>query len=251
MTKNPSTHFLPRRSAAMIATVAAALLATTQFAEAKKKPDPAVLLAVSNAQTQDIEQAVIIGLGVGDQIATGTIKLSTTNVNALVGGLVDAIIAKVPNLADPLDPNRIDNKHDEIAEVAAFVFDSVAQSVKIKSTAKGIGQAKKYALAVMKSALKKAVANTSFVTTDLINDVVASVALTIHNDIKFEAYEVKLAKALGKAAKSVAGKSFTTTVQAALIAGFSGDLNANTLYEDGTIRTLATVTDPETDFRNA
>jgi hypothetical protein len=251
MTKNPSTHITPRRSAAMIATVAAALLATTQFAEAKKKPDPAVLLAVSNAQTQDIEEAVKIGIGVGDQIAIGAIKLSTTNVNALVAGLADAIIAKVPNPSDPIDPNRIDNKQDELGEVAAYVFHAVAQSVKIKSTAKGLGQAKKYALATMKSALKAAVKNSSFVTTSVINDVVASVAQTIHNDPKFDLYEAKLQKALTKASKSIAGKANKTTVAAALTAGFGGDPDAGTKYEDGTLPLFAQVSDPETDFRNA
>jgi hypothetical protein len=88
MTKKLSIHHTSKRSALFLATAAAALLATTQFSEAKK-PDPAVTSAVASASTTDIEEIVEIGISIGNQIATGAIKLSTTNVNALVRGLAD------------------------------------------------------------------------------------------------------------------------------------------------------------------
>lgn len=247
MTKKMINSHAPGRSIVLIATAAAALFATTQFASAKK-PDSRVTAAVGSALTSDIEQAVIIALGVADQIGAGTIKLSTTNVNALVKGVADAIVAKIPNPSDPINPNRIDNKIDELGEVAAAVTASVLNNAKIAKP--NLGQAKKYALAIMKSALKTAVKSSDFLSTDVIADVVSSVALTIHADPAYDSIEAKLAKALGKAAKSVAGKANKTTVSSALAVGFATDPTTTTSLEDGNIRTLFTITDPETDFRN-
>jgi hypothetical protein len=248
MTKK-SIHHTSQRSVLFLATAAAALLASTQLASAKKA-DAQVTGAVTQAGTTDIEEIVDIGISIGSKIATGEIKLSTTNVNALVRGLADAVINKPSNPADPNDVNRFANKVDEIAEVAAGTFDALAQSVKIKTTSKGVGQAKKYAAAVMKSALKTAIKTTEFVSSQIITDVVASVALTIHNEAKFDLYESKLQKSLTKAAQTIAGRSNKATVIAALTAGFAGDANAITHYEDGVQRaTLMSVADPETDFR--
>jgi len=249
MTKKLSIHHTSKRSALFLATAAAALLATTQFSEAKK-PDPAVTSAVASASTTDIEEIVEIGISIGNQIATGAIKLSTTNVNALVRGLADAVIAKSSNPSDPNDVNRFANKVDEIAEIAAGTFDALAQSVKIKSDKHGIGQAKKYAIATIKSALKTAIKTSEFVSSQIVFDVVASVALTIHNDAKFDIYESQLQKVLTKSSKKLAGSSNKATVASALTAGFLGDANATTHYEDGTLRaTLMQVADPETDLR--
>jgi hypothetical protein len=249
MTKRNSIQQASPRYLAMIATAAAALLATSPFAAAKK-PDPAILTAVNNAQLADIEEVVKIGIQAGDQIGTGQIKFNTNNVITLVRGLADAIIAKTPTGQTP-EPVNIDNKIDEIGEVAAFVFHSVSQSVKIKTTKKGLKQAKKYAVATMKSALKSAIKTSEFLGTDIITDVVGSVALTIHNDPKFELYESKLQKQLIKSAKAIAGRTNKTTVINALNAGFLGDAAANSAFEDGTLAELAQVSDPETDFRNA
>jgi hypothetical protein len=163
-------------------------------------------------------------------------------VNFLVKGLADAILAKLPT-GLPIDVNRVDNKADEIGEVAAFVFEALAA----KASVQKLGGAKKYALAVMKNAIKTA-KKTGVLSTTIISDVAASVALTIHNDIRFDAIEVKLAKALGKAAKTVAGAPNKSIVQAALAAGFAG--TNNTTAEDGNIPTLTTIIDPETDSRN-
>jgi len=238
-----NTH-APGRSAVFIATAAAALLATTQFASAKK-PDPAVTTAVTNASNINIEEIVESGMTVGNQMATGAIKLSTTNVNALVRGLADAVIAKASNTTD----NRLANKADEIGEIAAYTFHALAQSTKIRSDKKGLGSAKKYAAAVMKSALKTAIKSSEFASSQIVFDVVASVAQTIHNDSKFDLYESKLQKVLIKSAQTIAGRSNKSTVQSALVAGFT-DPTAVTKYEDGNFPELATVADPETDFRN-
>jgi hypothetical protein len=248
MTNTPSTHHKTKRTAVFIATAAAALLATTPFASAKK-PDPAVAAAVGSALSSDIEQAVIISLGVADQIGAGTIKLSTTNVNALVKGVADAIVAKIPNAADPINPNRIVNKVDEIGEVAAAVTASVLNNPKIAKP--NLGQAKKYSLAIMKSALKTAVASSDFLGTSVIASVVSAVALTIHADPAYDSIEAKLAQVLAKQSKKIAGKANAATVSSALAAGFAADPLTTTTIEDGNIRTLFTITDPETDFRNS
>jgi hypothetical protein len=247
MTNTPSTHHKTKRTAVFIATAAAALLATTPFASAKK-PDPAIQAGVGAALAADIEQAVIIGLPLGDQIGSGAIKLSTTNVNALVKGLADAVVAKIPNPSDPINPNRIVNKVDEIGEIAAAITDAVFNNAKIAKP--NLGQAKKYALAIMKSALKTAVKSSDFLSTTIVADVCSSVALTLHADPALDSIEAKLATALGKSAKKIAGKSNTATVQSALAAGFAADPVTNTTFELGSLRTLFTITDPETDFRN-
>jgi len=236
------------RSVAILAAAAAAFLATTDCASAKK-PDPAVLTAVDNARTADIEDVVKLGIDAGNRIATNEIKFSTTNVVALVRGLADAVLAKQPTGQTP-EPVNLENKIDEVGEIAAFVFHSVVQNAKIKTSPKGLGLAKKYAVATMKSALKTAIKTTEFVGTDIVTDIVGSVALTIKNDPKFELYESKLQKVLIKSAKSIAGRSNKQIVIDALQAGFAGDLNANTIFEDGNMLNLAEVSDPETDFRN-
>jgi hypothetical protein len=246
MTNTPSTHHKSKRSAGFLVAAAAALLATTPFASAKK-PDAAVTAAVGTALSSDIEQAVIISLGIADQIGAGTIKLSTTNVNALVKGVADAIVAKIPGAGTP--QNSITNKVDEIGEVAAAVTASVLNNPKIAKP--NLGQAKKYSLAIMKSALKTAVASSDFLGTSVIASVVSAVALTIHADPAYDSIEAKLAKALGKSAKKIAGKANATTVSSALAAGFAADPLTTTTIEDGNIRTLFTITDPETDFRNS
>ena len=245
MTKTPRIHHKSKRSAVILATAAAALLATTPFASAKK-PDPAVLTAVGSATTSDIEQAAIIGANTADSIGNGTIKLSTTNVNALVAGIANAIIAKVPAPADPINPNRIGNKVDEIGELAAQVFAAVGNNAKVPGN---VGQAKKYALAVMKSALKSAAKSSDFLSTNIVSDVVRNVAFTIHNDSAFAGIEAKLAKALGKSSKKIAGKANAGTVVAALAAGFTST-EPSTIFENGNLRQLTTITDPETDLRN-
>jgi hypothetical protein len=123
-----------------------------------------------------------------------------------------AVIAKSSNPSDPNDVNRFANKVDEIAEIAAGTFDALAQSVKIKSDKHGIGQAKKYAIATIKSALKTAIKTSEFVSSQIVFDVVASVALTIHNDAKFDIYESQLQKVLTKSSKKLAGSSNKATV---------------------------------------
>jgi hypothetical protein len=246
MTKRMKISHVPGRFAVFSATAAAALFATTEFASAKK-PDAAVTAAVGTALSSDIEQAVIISLGIADQIGAGTIKLSTTNVNALVKGVADAIVAKIPGASTP--QNSITNKVDEIGEVAAAVTASVLNNPKIAKP--NLGQAKKYSLAIMKSALKTAVASSDFLGTSVIASVVSAVALTIHADPAYDSIEAKLAKALGKSAKKIAGKANATTVSSALAAGFAADPLTTTTIEDGNIRTLFTITDPETDFRNS
>jgi hypothetical protein len=103
----------------------------------------------------------------------------------------------------------------------------------------------------MKSALKTAVASSDFLGTSVIASVVSAVALTIHADPAYDSIEAKLAKALNKSAKKIAGKANATTVSSALAAGFAADPLTTTTIEDGNIRTLFTITDPETDFRNS
>jgi hypothetical protein len=67
----------------------------------------------------------------------------------------------------------------------------------------------------------------------------------------------KIQAFLLKKSKSIAGKNNQPAIQAGLNEGFDGPLlptdpTSPTLrYEDGTIPTLTTVRDPETDQRNA
>jgi hypothetical protein len=237
------------RAAAFVTTAFAALVATTHFAEAKKpKPAAAILAVTAAATTTNIEGIAALGIPAGDQLAAGTIKLNPLNVNTLVKGLTDAILAK-PSPAsqtDPLDPNfvnRDDNKEDEIGEVAAFVMNALAANTKVQKAKDGA----KYAVYIMKTALKNALKNPGVLGQNLIADVVGSVALTIHNDVRFDAQEGKIAKALGKKAQTIAGKKNKNAVKAALTAGFAGGAT----LEDGNDDSLTLIIDPETDFRNA
>ena len=241
MTTKTGIHRQSKRSAAFIATAVAALVTTSQFAEAAKV-DARITAAVTLATTTDIEQIAGLGVGVGDQIGLGAIKLNTTNVKALSKGLADAVYAKLPT-GLPIDVNRIDNKKDEVGEVAAFVFEALAANPKLLK----VGTAKTYAVTVMKSVLKNALKNTSLLATTIISDVAGSVALTIHNDARFDAKETKLAKLLAKASASVAGNKNKNIVKAAFAAGFGGNLT----FEDGNIPDLTVIADPETDTRNA
>jgi hypothetical protein len=230
-----------KRSAVFIATAVAALVTTTQFAEAAKA-DPAVTAAVTAATTTDIELIASLGVGVGDQIGSGAIKLSKKNVQTLAKGLADAVYAKIPT-GLPIDVNRVDNKKDEVGEVAAFVFEAIAANSKMQKAK----TADKNAILVMKSVLKNALKNTELLATTIISDVVSSVALTIHNDARLDGIEQKLVRSLTKGAKKVAGSKNKNIVKAALAAGFAGGAT----FEDGNIPTLTTIVDPETDMRNA
>jgi hypothetical protein len=234
--------------AAFVTTAIAALVATTHFAEAKKpKPDPAILVATTLAaqSTTDIENVAGIGIPVATNIGSGVIKLSTTNVNALVAGLAGAILGKT------LDPNNhvtIANKADEIGEVAAFVMQGLVGNAKVQKAKDG----KKYAVAVMKNALKAAIKPAAGIPLAIISDVVGSVALTLQNDARItDAEQAKLQKSLIKAAASIAGKKNKNVVKGALLAGFTAPAIPTPPFEDGNIATLTTITDPETDFRNA
>src|SRR5436190_6082966 len=98
MMKTASTRHSSQSSAVFIAATVAALLGNLQVAEAKKpKVDPAIAAAITTASTSNIEDITALGSGIGTQIANKSIKLTPTNVNALVGGLVNAINTKTEN----------------------------------------------------------------------------------------------------------------------------------------------------------
>ena len=228
-----------------IAATTAALMATVPFAAAKK-PDPALIVAVASASTTEIEEIVVIGINIGTLLASNTITLNATNVSALVGGLTDAIITKRADTLIP-DPNRLENKIDEVGEVAAYVFAAISGNKKVTSN---LGQAKKYATAVTKSALESAIKRPEFRFTDIIADVVGSVAQTIHADSRYDVLEVKLQKTLLKSAARIAGKKNKQAVVTALNMGFTADPLTSGL-ENGNDQAVAQITDPETDFRNS
>ena len=239
-------RFPAGRKALLVLTAAAtALLASLQDAVAKK-PDPALLIGLEAASTADIEDIVTIGIVIGGQIGRGSIGLNTKNVSTLVGRLAKAIILKPPTALTP-DPNRRENKVDEIGEVAAYVFAAISENEKVTSK---LGPARKYAAAVMKSALKQAIHTAGFLRTDIVADVVGSVAQTIHADPRYDVLEVKLQKTLQESATTIAGRQQRPFVLAALKNGFASDPLTSGL-EYGNNQAVAQIADPETDFRNS
>ena len=226
---------------------AAALASSSSHILAQGSVDPEVTAAVGRANNNpDIESVSKEANTTGNKFASNQIALNASNVRALVKGLADAIINKpsAPAPATPVDPNRIENKADEIGEVAAFVQGGLMQNLGFKNFKK----ARALTLAVLQSALATAKMNPALLADKVVQDVAGSVALTIRLSTSVSnKMERRLKNYLILKAKSVAGAARKRQVVAGLKGGFRGD---QLRYEDGNKDDLSTVSDPETDFRN-
>lgn len=237
---------------ALSALVAAGLLATAGNAQAAQV-DAQILAAISAAGTQDIEAIAASGGAIGDKIGTGEIKAAKKNIKALASGLSDAIIAKISaSPPSPTDRNRLDNKADEIGELAAFIQQGLANNPKYQANKRASGT--KQTITLIKGALSTEKKSGVLFGTSVIRDVAGSVALTIHNHpLVSDVVEEKIQKKLLKpgVAKKLAGKANVTAITTGLTEGFDGGAPSELKYEDGNMDNLTTITDPETDFRPA
>lgn len=222
---------------------AAALMITSAQSQ-----DAKITEAVERAKAfNDIERISKEANTTADRIGTGEIALSNTNVSTLGKGLADAIIDK-PSVSPPsnTDPNRLENKADEIAEVAAFIQEGIANNPKYQK----FRVAKKRTLKLLQAVLRTAAATPGLIGSSVFRDVAGSVALTIHNDFGIkDAKEAKLKKYLQGKTSAIAGSGNAKEVREGLKAGFRDNPNPNLQYEDGNIDSLSTVSDPETDQR--
>jgi|SRR5688572_5187644 len=234
---------------ALSALVAAGLLANAGVARAQV--DAQILAGVQAASTQNIESLAISAGALADKIGTGEIKSSKKNLKALSVGFADAAHNKIAvTPPSPTDPNRPDNKADEIGEIAAQIQEGIANNPKYIANKRSKGT--KRTIIILKGVLKTVKKTSALLGTTVVRDVAGSVALTIHNDPGLDLVEEKIQKKLSKAkiAKKIAGKVNVTDFLAGLSEGFDSPV-ANTKYEDGNIDALSTIADPETDIRPA
>ncbi len=201
-------------------------------------------IAKAVAFVADIEQISNVALVLGRQIGNNTIK--TNKAASLAKTLTAAIVAKgsvpAPN------PLSIENKADEVAEVAAFIVAGLNSNSALTATS-----ASKLLFAVIKSSILggKAKKNSTALPANYIADVAGSVAITVRNSAGFTADEkTAIQAALLKKSTAIAGKSNKLAIEAAINGGFLGDAR----YEDGNnLGPLAPgelfPVDPETDDR--
>ncbi len=235
--------------AAVFGLVSVSSLLLSQGAQAQTL-DSKINQARGDAMVAVIEDISKIAKSYGDRIGTNEIALNSLNVKKLAQFTAAQIALKVEaSPSTSSDPNRLANKSDEIGEVAAFIIGAVSANTKFAKLAK----AEEAALAVLKGTFKQLRSNTPLIsTTSLIRDVVASVALTLHNDdLHLSVNNEKLLKKyLISRAAAVAGIGKAAKVKAALKEGFAGG-TANVKYEDGNLYSLlGFISDPETDLRN-
>jgi hypothetical protein len=240
---------------ALFVFAAAAIASIGQVALAAQ-PDPRITgtgtgAAAGDANNAAIEDVGAVAVNYSGQIAAGTIKLSTTNVQALTKVLSDAILAKTTGDGGVLtDPNRADNKEDEIGESAALVMKGIAASSKFLKAVPGIRTPNNLTLNLLKGALLSAKTNTQVIGANLletvVRDVVGSVMLTIKNDVSInDKKDKKIYAFLKLNAKKVAGAANKNAVKAGLEIGYKG---STTFFpEDGA---AGPIIDPETDTRN-
>jgi hypothetical protein len=247
MIKPTQTTFL-RRVAPAIA--AAALLGGSTIAQAAV--DPQITAARASASQADIEQASTIAYEAAQKIGNRTIRLTTENVRTLARGITTEIIAKGTG-QESAPPNNVENKRDEIAEVAAFVLSGIASNPKF-SKGRGVGfrTQKIFIVQILKSVLKEAI-NTAYIVGDVkvIRDVAGSVAQTIRNNAIFRKEEKLQAFLKGRdLIRSIVGQARSRAFKQGINEGFDSPATAVVKYEDGNVELLL-VADPETDLRPA
>lgn len=207
--------------------------------------DPQIYIAKGAASASSIEEIVKIAQNTANKIGSGEIALTTTNSKALARFMAEEIIAKP---FAPVGPNRLANKADEIGETAAFITEAIIPNPGFRKLKTG---GNPNILAILKGSLRTVKRTAELISAGAIRDVVASVALTIHNNTLItDTKEAKIRAFLFANKVSIAGLANKPQVKAALIEGFSGSAAANLAFEDGNIDALAQVSDPETDLRN-
>lgn len=223
----------------------AALIVQGLFASGDTKvAKQAAALAKSVGAVADIEQISNVALVFGRQIASGSIKV--TAAAGLAKTLTAAIVAK-STLPGKLS---IDNKADEVAEVAAFIVGGLVSNGAILNEKTG----PKIMLAIIKSAIAGGKANAKKGQTALpanyIQDIAGSVAATVLNSNLSGKVQDAIRDFLVKKAGTIAGKANGADLAAAITSGF--DITLNGKYEDGKIadaNKTGFVIDPETDDR--
>lgn len=243
----------------LLALVLATAMSTAPVALAAK-PDPKITgtapgAAAGDAAAAEIENVGGVATNYSGQIAAGTIKLSTTNVQALTKVLTDAILSKQAGDGSSTDPNRPANKEDEIGESAALVMKGIAGSSKFLKPVPGVRTSNNLTLNLLKGALLSAKTNAELIganlLTTVVRDVVGSVMLTIVNDASIGANkDKKIYQYLKLNAKKVAGGANKDAVKAGLDAAFKG--STTFFFEDGGAAGTVNgpINDPETDVRN-
>lgn len=225
----------------------AALIVQGLFASGDTKiAKQAAALAKSVGAVADVEQISNVALVLGRQIAGGSIKV--TAAAGLAKTLTAAIVAKTTLAGTRLS---IENKADEVAEVAAFIVGGLVSNSAVLTEKTG----SKILLAIIKSAIAggKAKKGQTALAADYIADIAGSVARTIKNSALSSTLKDKIEAELGLKAKTIAGKANEQVIQAALTAGFADDAR----YEDGATYNTDQrddpahlfVVDPETDHR--
>lgn len=206
--------------------------------------DPQITSAKAAARDANIEDIVKIAQSTANKMGTGEIELTRVNSKALSRFMAEEIIAKTPAVSGP---NRVANKVDELGETAAFISEAIVPNPGFKKLKTG---ANPNLLAILKGTLRTAKTTAELLAAGVIRDVVASVALTVHNNpLITDAKEAKIQSFLFANRAFIAGSANKKTVKFALREGFSGGATANLSFEDGNIDALAQVSDPETDFR--
>jgi hypothetical protein len=218
------------------------------------------------AAVADIEEISHIAYAVGKQIGTASgakTAIPFAKATSVVKTLASAIVAKSTS-ADSTR-NSIDNKEDEIAEVAAFMVGQILNANTINGVPPGKGQINTKSAGPKIFSLVLAAVNVAKATKvqaanpglygNLTVDVVASVAETLgalrdatDNNIIPDSFFDGIKTFLRSKAKTIAGKvGNQTTIETAIDDAYAS--GAHPLFEDGTIVNNATTADPETDFR--
>ncbi len=218
-------------------------------------------VAKSMSAVADIEEVQKMGNAIGQQIASGAVKLSVAN--GIAKTLVSAVMNKpeIDVFGNVINRNGDSNKADEIAEVAAYLVSGFLGSpdlnVKLIGTAKKDATAAKDLLAIITTAVKvkpnKKIGGP--LPDTFAADVAGSVALTVLNaptgtGLGQIPQEIKDAfKALMQdpnTAKKI-DKNVIGTIQSVIAGVYNGDAGTIHSLEDGN-SVAGAVSDPETDL---
>jgi hypothetical protein len=214
---------------------------------AQAEVDSRILKAREEHTSRDIEDVVITAKDLADKIGKKQIKLTVANVKFLSRSFADEILTKQGEFANTA------NRQDELGELGAFILAGIDDHKKMRT----LLNQKTFILTIAKGVLKSAKTNNTMLTaSEVFRDVAGSIALTISNNPTVYLKAAKLQAFLNAKAGAIAGFEQRAQYRQGNNEGFgtavdpSDPRNPNLKYEDGNIKELGTIRDPETDQRN-
>lgn len=206
-------------------------------------------LVKSVGAVASIEEVEKVAYSVGLQIRTTGSPVKLSSASAIGKSLAKAIISKPLGTGFPTDPNRAENKRDELGEVAAYLLGGIIgwPQLTANNAAKTVLSLIKAVVSGSKSK-KTGTPSLSEVAADIAGSVAFTVAQSSLDAAIKASIEALLLDTKMKNAASIAGGANKMVVFSAMQDAFTG---VNTgRFEDGTNVGNGSISDPVTDIRN-